>query len=221
MTVRPETRWPAATAVLAVLVLQVTLTARLVPGPTLLLPGLEALLLMGLLVADPNRLTLESRDLRLPSLALTGFVAAVNAVALGVLVHRLVAGSGGSGRQLLASAAGVWLTNVVVFALVWWEVDRGGPLGRSGALDTGRGRRLPSYPDLLFPQDTGLGAAVAPGWRPGFVDYLFVSLTTSTAFSPTDTLPLTPRGKLLMGLQSLVSLLTVGLVAARAVNILS
>ena len=219
MTPRPESRWPAAAAVLAVLVLQVTLTARLVPGPRLLLPGLEALLLGGLLAADPNRLTVESRDLRLPSLGLTALVAAVNAVALGVLVHRLVAGTGGSGRQLLASAAGVWLTNVVVFALVWWELDRGGPLGRSGALLRAHSRGAP-LPDLLFPQDTGLGAVVPAGWRPGFVDYLFVSLTTSTAFSPTDTLPLTPRGKLLMGLQSLVSLLTVGLVAARAVNIL-
>lgn len=222
MSTRPETRWPAAAAVVVVLLLQATLTARLVPGPALLMPGLEALLLAGLLIADPNRLTVESRDLRLPSLALTGLVAAVNAVALGVLIDRLVVGSEGSGRQLLASAAGVWLTNVVVFALVWWEVDRGGPLGRSGALDAAAAprRRHPSYPDLLFPQNTGLGAVAAPGWRPGFVDYLFVSLMTSTAFSPTDTMPLTPRGKLLMGLQSLVSLLTVGLVAARAVNIL-
>jgi len=132
VSTRPETRWPAGAAVVVVLLLQATLTAHLVPGPTLLMPGLEALLLVGLLIADPNRLTVESRDLRLPSLALTGLVVAVNAVALGVLIDRLVVGSGGSGRQLLTSAAGVWLTNVVVFALVWWEVDRGGPLGRSG-----------------------------------------------------------------------------------------
>ena len=107
----------------------------------------------------------------------------------------------------------IWLTNVLVFGLAYWELDRGGPLGRAGA------RAAPASPDLWFPQDADPRSA-APGWRPVFADYLFVSLTSSTAFSPTDTMPLTPRAKLLMGLQSLVSLLTIGLVAARAVNIL-
>jgi hypothetical protein len=100
-----------------------------------------------------------------------------------------------------------------VFGLLYWELDRGGPLGRVGA------RPAPAYPDLQFPQDTAPDSA-PPGWRPAFVDYLFVSLTSSTAFSPTDTMPLTRRAKLLMGSQGLVSLLTVGLVAARAVNVL-
>ena len=196
------------------LAVQSSLTASLVPGPRLLLPALEALLLVGLVAADPSRLTAESRDLRLPSLVLLGLVAAVNGASLIALVHRLIVGSGASGRDLLASAAGVWLTNMVAFALVYWEMDRGGPLGRSGA------RAAPPHPDLFFPQDSDARPAAPSGWQPVFVDYLFVSLTASTAFSPTDTMPLTSRAKLLMGLQSVISLLTVGLVAARAVNIL-
>jgi uncharacterized membrane protein len=191
----------------------VWLSSRLVPGPTYLLPALEVLLLIGLVAADPNRLTAESRDLRLPSLVLIGLVATANGIALVRLIDRLV-GGGGSGRQLLTAAAGVWLTNVVVFGLAYWEVDRGGPLGRAGA------RPAPTYPDLWWPQDGDAKAACPPGWEPVFVDYLFVSLTSSLAFSPTDTMPLTARAKLLMGSQSLISLLTVGLVAARAVNIL-
>jgi uncharacterized membrane protein len=192
---------------------QVLLSSRLVPGPTFLLPVLEVVLLLGLVAADPSRLTAESKDLRLLSLGLIGVVAVANAIALVRLVNQLV-GGGGSGRQLLAAAAGVWLTNVVVFGLIYWEVDRGGPLGRAGRAPA------PSHPDLWWPQDGDAKAASPPGWEPVFADYLFVSLTSSLAFSPTDTMPLTARAKLLMGSQSLVSLLTVGLVAARAVNIL-
>ncbi len=184
------------------------------PGPNYLVPAVEALLLLGLLAADPNRLTPESRDLRLPSLALIAVLGAINTVALFRLVDLLV-GGGGSGRDLLAAAAGVWLTNVVVFGLFYWELDRGGPLGRAGA------RPAPPHPDLWFPQDGDARDAAPPNWGPTFVDYLFVSLTAATAFSPTDTMPLSGRFKLVMGAQSLISLLTVGLVAARAVNILA
>ena len=169
--------------------------------------------MVGLVAADPNRLTPESKDLRLLALAVIGLVGAVNTVSLGLLVHRLIYGRFSDGPMLLGSAAGVWLTNTVVFALLYWELDRGGPLGRVGA------RAAPTHPDLLFPQDTSPKVA-SPGWRPAYVDYLFVSLTSSTAFSPTDTMPLTRRAKGLMGLQALVSLLTVALVAARAVNVL-
>jgi hypothetical protein len=130
-----------------------------------------------------------------------------------LLVQKLVSGGFSDGKTLLGGAAAVWLTNVVVFGLLYWELDRGGPLGRVGA------RAAPSYADLQFPQDDAPKIA-PPGWRPEFLDYLFVSLTSSTAFSPTDTMPLTRRAKALMGSQGLLSLLTVGLVAARAVNVL-
>lgn len=210
---RGETRWPAALAVAAVAVVQLVLPGSLVPGPNWLLPAAEGVLVAGLLAADPSRLTRESKDLRALALLVIGVVGAGNAVSLVILLDTLVTGGFTTGTTLLGSAAAVWLTNVVVFGLLYWELDRGGPLGRVGA------RPAPAYPDLLFPQDTSPDTA-PPGWRPDFFDYLFVSLTSSTAFSPTDTMPLTRRAKLLMGSQSLVSLLTVGLVVARAVNVL-
>ena len=208
-----ESRWGAAAAVLAALAVQVFLTDRLLPGPRLLLPGCELLLLVGLLAADPNRVTRESRDLRLLAVGVIALVGLVNTVALGTLVDRLIGAGISDGRQLLASAAGVWLTNVLVFGLAYWELDRGGPLGRAG------GREDAGHPDLWFPQDGDPSSAPA-GWHPVFGDYLFVALTAATAFSPTDTLPLRRRAKAMMGVQALVSLLTIGLVAARAVNIL-
>jgi hypothetical protein len=210
---RGETRLPAAAAVAVALAAQLLLSPQLLPGPPVVLPGIEALLLVGLILADPNRLTPESRDLRLPALAFIVLVAIGNAWCLVHLIDLLVNGAG-NGRQVLSDAAGVWITNVVVFALAYWESDRGGPLGRAGA------RAAPAYPDLWFPQDGDARDAAPPGWKPEFVDYLFVSLTASTAFSPTDTMPLTSRAKLLMGGQGLISLVTIGLVAARAVNIL-
>ena len=210
---RGETRWLAAAAVVVALAAELLLSPGLLPGPAWLLPGLEGLLLAGLVAADPNRMTPESRDLRLPSIGLIAVVALGNAWALVRLIDVLVNG-GGNGRDVLGAAAGVWITNLVVFALAYWETDRGGPLGRAGA------RPAPAYPDLWFPQDGDAKDAAPTGWRPSFADYLFVSVTASTAFSPTDTMPLTPRAKLLMGSQGLISLLTIGLVAARAVNIL-
>jgi uncharacterized membrane protein len=211
--VRGETRWPAGISVLAVVVAQLLLPGSLVPGPNWLLPAVEGVLVVVLIAADPSRLTPESKDLRLLALAVIGVMALVNAASLVLLLDKLVNGGFSDGKTLLGAAAGVWLTNVVVFALLYWELDRGGPLGRVGA------RPAPDHPDLQFPQDTAPDTS-APGWRPAYVDYLFVSVTSSTAFSPTDTMPLTHRAKLLMGSQSLISLLTVGLVAARAVNVL-
>jgi len=116
-----------------------------------------------------------------------------------------------SGGTLLSTAVGLWLANVVIFALLYSELDRGGPMGRS--LDW-QGRA-----DFSFPRgepEDGLPS----DWQPHFADYLFLAFTASTAFSPTDTLPMTVRAKMLMIAQSLISLVTVVAVAARAVNIL-
>lgn len=198
---------------LTVVVAQLLLPGSLVPGPNWLLPAVEGVLVLALVGADPNRLTPQSKDLRGLALSVIAVMALVNAASLVLLLEKLVSGGFSNGTTLLGAAAGVWLTNTVVFGLLYWELDRGGPLGRVGA------RAAPDHPDLQFPQDTAPDTA-APGWRPAYIDYLFVSLTSSTAFSPTDTLPLTHRAKLLMGSQSLISLLTVGLVAARAVNVL-
>lgn len=134
-------------------------------------------------------------------------------VSLALLVHFLILGGGrGIGTRLLIESIKVWLTNVLVFALWYWELDRGGP----------RVRGLPEHrePDFLFPRMSTPGCAPTH-WAPHFADYLYVSFTNATAFSPTDTMPLTRGARMLMLIQALASLLTIALVAARAVNILT
>jgi hypothetical protein len=125
----------------------------------------------------------------------------------------LLNGDHSSGKQLIISALAIYLTNIIVFGLWYWQLDGGGP--------GGRGTHRPPV-DFLFPQmNTSVKITEEPNWQPTFMDYLFVSITNGTAFSPTDALPLTHRAKLLMAIQALVSLSTVALVAARAINILA
>jgi uncharacterized membrane protein len=208
---RPESRWPAAFSVIVVIVVRLVLPDTLTFGPRWILPAIEAVLLVALLAANPNQLTRESRDMRRFSLALTCVIAAANAASLARLVNALLNGSATSGRQLILSSLGIWLTNVVVFALLYWDLDRHGPRARSIGEDV--------EPELLFPQMT-LDQPQYAVWRPHFEDYLYVSFTNSTAFSPTDTMPLSGRIKMAMLVQSLLSLVTIALVGARAVNIL-
>jgi hypothetical protein len=137
---------------------------------------------------------------------------AANAASLFLLVRFLARGGKADGEELIMSALNLFVTNIIVFGLWYWEVDSGGPSVRQS-----EGCILP---DFMFPQFNSKELA-PPDWIPTFTDYLYVSATNAMAFSPTDTLPLTHRAKLLMLCQSMVSLLTVGLVAARAVNILS
>lgn len=207
-----ESRWPSAIAVAVALILQATLPGRLTIGPWWVIPALEALLLVPLMVANPTRLSRQSRDMRLLSIGLIALVNLANIVSLGLLIRYLVDGSKVNGKQLILSAVGIWLTQVIVFGLWYWEVDRGGPVARTSADH--------APPDLLFTQMTNPGVARGR-WAPTLLDYLYVSLTNSTAFSPTDTMPLTIQAKGLMAAQSLVSLATVAIVGARAVNILS
>ena len=208
----PEPRWPASLAVVAALLLYVTLPDKLTFGPTWPVAALEAALLIPLTVASPHRHHEEPPAARLASVVLIALVNAVNIVSLVLLVHLLLTGGKAEGRQLIVSSIQIWLTNVLIFGLWYWEIDRGGP----GARTAGGSRTA----DFLFPQ-MAQPALASRAWRPGFVDYLYVSLTNATAFSPTDTMPLTRAAKALMGIQCLVSLITVALVAARAVNILS
>lgn len=156
---------------------------------------------------------LHRRWIRWFAILLTAVVTAINFTALSSVTHALLYGAkGASGQSLLIDALNIWFTNVVVFALWFWNLDRGGPATRD--LHPG------GSPDLLFPQMVG-DLPHCVGWTPGFIDYFFVAFTNATAFSPTDTMPLTARVKLLFIVQSAASLLTVGLVAARAVNVLS
>ena len=209
-----EPYWPATVAVLAILGLYAALPEDLTFGPNWIVPVLALALLVPLSLARLRRSRLERW--RPVALALIAVINAANVISLGLLVHALLRGGTVHGVKvvggaLLLAAIAIWLTNVLVFALWYWELDRGGP----------DARRRPRHrrPDFLFPQMV-TPACAERGWTPGFVDYLYVSFTNATAFSPTDTMPLTPWAKLLMLFQSLASLLTVALVAARAVNIL-
>lgn len=145
------------------------------------------------------------------ALLLTAIVMVLNFYALISVTRELLGGAQG-GQSLLLDALNIWFTNIVVFALWFWNIDRGGPERIGLGQDT--------RPDFLFPQMIGAGDK-DPSWSPGFVDYFYVSFTNATAFSPTDTMPLSAQSKLLMAAEATISLLTVGLVAARAVNILT
>jgi uncharacterized membrane protein len=206
-----EAFWPAQLTVLLAIVVQVLLPGRLTAGPDWLVPSLEGVLLVGLFVVTPNVVKDEHPRRRRIALALTAVVTAANIFSLGALTHLLLHHDVSDGRGLIAAGVLIWLTNLLIFALWYWEMDRGGPGLRAA------GRDQP--PDFLFPQMSD--DRIEPrDWRPKFVDYLYVSLTNNTAFSPTDTMPLTPAAKAVMGVQSVVSLLTIGLIVSRAVNIL-
>jgi uncharacterized membrane protein len=209
-----EPRWPATLAVLVAIALQVVLPSRVIAGlgPRWLVPALEGTLGVALLIANPRLTGREARYVRAASVTLIALVNAANLVSLGELLATLVNGTThAAGRSLIFASVPIWLTNVIVFGLWYWELDRGGPVARLS----------PEHraPDFLFPQMSNPGAA--PGWSPSFLDYIYTSYTNATAFSPTDTMPLSAWAKILFMLQSLASLLTVALVISRAVNILS
>lgn len=207
-----ENRLPVMLAMLAAIVLQVTLPRRLSLPPRELLPGLELLLLIALTVVNPVRLNREHPALRAGSTALVGLITLANAASAALLAQRLISGHAGEDAGPLLRAGGaIYLTNIIAFGLWYWEYDRGGPFARR------RGQR--PHGDFLFPQ-MATPEVADPGWEPRFLDYLYVSFTNATAFSPTDTMPLSRWAKLLMAVQSAVSLVTVALVVARAVNIL-
>ncbi|MDQ6749985.1 MAG: hypothetical protein M3Z33_04445 [Actinomycetota bacterium] len=208
---RGDSLWPAQLAVAAAIGLQLALANKITIGPNWLVPTGEGLLLVALIVIGPDRADEYSRRVRQFALAVIALVSLSNIVSLGLLVHYLINGGKADGHSLILSGAVLWLTNVLLFAVGYWEMDRGGPRARH--LDPG------ALPDFQFPQMDS--PELAPkGWRPGFVDYLYTSLTNATAFSPTDTMPLTQTAKMIMAVQGVAALVTVGLVVARAVNIL-
>jgi hypothetical protein len=215
-----EPRLPAAVAVLVAIALYALLPSPLLIGPRFVVPVLELLLFVPLISANPRRMTRQNKGLRRLSIALVLLIAASNAVSLGLLIHRLVGGASG-GAVLLVAAGQVWLTNVLMFALAYWELDRGGPISRTQVARP----RLPAA-DFRFPQDEDHDAIVEvakrssarSNWAPGFIDYFYVSVTNSSAFSPTDTMPLSPRAKLLMAVESVSALVMSVLVIAYAVG---
>jgi hypothetical protein len=215
-----ESRWEAAPAVAIVIVLQaITATLSRVGGWELaglswgvwLIPVVPECALLVPLAASRHKRTVtqdgERRTMVIQFLAATGFV---NAGVLVALIASLLQGDAASGGELLVKAGTVWITNVVTFGLWFWIFDGGGPARRR--IDLHRPR------DMQFPQMENPTLA-APGWHPHLVDYIYVSFTNAIAFSPTDVMPLSRTAKMLMMFESVISALTVLLVAARAVNI--
>lgn len=205
--------WHVQLTILAGIILQVSLPDRFAAGPRLALPILEALLLV-LLSATSRRFLLVKNTLsRVNAVAVLVLIGLGNIYSLQRLSHDLLVGGRiSSGRELIRTSINIYLTNIIVFALLYWTIDGGGPGERK--LEQAKGR------DFLFVQMTAK-EFVRGHWLPTFVDYLALSGTNALAFSPTDTMPLTKRAKLLMLVQAFVALTTLGLVAARAVNILS
>jgi hypothetical protein len=213
-----EPRWPITLAVSAFIAITIVLRIlephRESLGPRWLVPGIEIGMLVALIAADPAHLGARAKWLRRVSIALTVSLAVVAVLSSAILIIDLIKGAKvtDSADQLLASGTLVWLGNCLVFGLLYWQLDSGGPLARY--------RKEREFPDFAFTQQMSPELA-PPDWRPQYVDYLILGFTTSTAFSPTDVLPMVAWAKLTMALQSMISLLVFGLVVARAVNVFS
>jgi hypothetical protein len=212
------TYWPAQLCVLAAILLQVRLSEKLTVGPTWLLPSLEGALLIGLAATTPRgRVTEDHPVRRRVAIGLIGFVNVANAVSLYLLAHELLHKHIANGRSLILSGIAIWLTNVLIFSLWYWQLDRGGPANRARHPDP---TTLEGRPDFVFPEMDGGLRYTPSGWMPGFMDYLALAVTTATAFGPADTMPISQRAKALMSTQALISLVTLGLIISRAVGIL-
>jgi uncharacterized membrane protein len=219
--------WPSA-AIVGSALLYADLPSRFVVGSAAgaftvvrwLIPALTALVLAALLATVPGGLLVQKLGWhghrvhltrRWLALAMIAIVSAANAVSIVLLVHLLVNGAHANAPTLLRAAVHMWSVNVLLFALWYWQLDGGGPVARPMC--------EPAARDFLFPQQTE-PTLLAKGWHPMFLDYLYVSFTNATAFSPTDTMPLSRWAKMLMLAQSAMSLALAVMVVARAVNIL-
>jgi len=206
-----EHRLSVSLSVVLIIALQFLLPKDLSLGIQRYICALEALLLIFLIVLSPNRIGKHHPPTRNLSIALTSVMTISNISSAIKLIDGLVQGTIADANKLLLSGGSIWLANIVIFSLWFWELDRGGPGARA------EGRK--PVPDFLFPQMSSPEYR-EKGWHPKFFDYLYISVTNASAFSPTDTAPLSRWAKILMMVQSLTSLVTVGLVIARAVNIL-
>ena len=210
----PENRLPVLFALVAAIGLQLGIPRSYTVVPRWPLIGLEVLLLVVLICLNPVRLTRSTLVGKYASWVLLGAMTLDNTLSAVLLDMRILTGEvSNKPPVLLGSGAAIFGTNIIVFGIWYWELDRGGPFAR-------RAGQQP-YPDFMFPQMNPDTAKLGkPGWRPTFIDYLYVSLTNAVAFSPTDTMPLARWAKGMMAVQSLVALTTLALVFARAVNVL-
>jgi uncharacterized membrane protein len=208
-----ELRWPVALTTAVGIALQVAVPDKLVlVSPSWIFPAAQGVLLIVLVTANPQRIDRQSTIMRMLSLVLAAMLSLANGYSVATLAVGITRGTmGRQPGQLLITGGVIWLTNVVAFALWYWEFDRSGPVARA--------LNLKRYPDFQFPQMTSPEMA-PPDWEPAFFDYLYVAFTNATAFSPTDVMPLSRWAKAAMTVQSLISIVTVALVVSRAVNIL-
>ncbi len=209
----PEPRWPAGIAVIAVGGLYLALPPFLIVGPRWLFPAIVVILLIPTVIthrAGKHHLN------KILGFAVTGLVTLAMVASVVLLIAALPAHKE-TPTQLLVSAASLWATNILVFALWYWRLDAGGPHGRDLRVGHPDGAFL--FPQMTMPADVKVKARHHT-WSPNFLDYLFLAFNTSTAFSPTDAPVLARWAKVLMMLQSIISLTVLALLAARAVNIL-
>jgi hypothetical protein len=209
--VRRELRWPAVVNILAICVLYLSLPERLTFGPNWLLPVAVVVLLIPTVLS--HRIGRQTLNFIL-GVTLLGLVTVALAWSLGFLIAALL-GKRLAPEELLRSAVALWISNILVFASWYWRLDAGGPHRREMRRSHADGAFL--FPQMVLPEGSKLAD---PGWKPEFVDYLFLAFNTSTAFSPTDVPVLGRWAKVLMMVQSSISLATIAILAARAINIL-
>jgi uncharacterized membrane protein len=209
----PESRWPAFGAAVVIIAGQAWVAASLFLSPVWLFPVISAFLLVASVAVYLPQRTEPSPIMRALGVSLIGMLIIANAVSLVELVRNIFVGvSGITPVGLLLVGIVLWIVNIATFALVYWELDGDGPDMRAD------GYR--DFPDLVFPQQQPDQQGLAPAnWKPTFPDYVYVSLTAATAFSPTDAMPYSKRVKLVMGIESTMSLAIVAMIVARAINI--
>ncbi|NQX27776.1 hypothetical protein HQQ81_10535 [Microbacteriaceae bacterium VKM Ac-2854] len=220
---RSEQRWPVLIAIFVAIALNLFGQSVDTAPFRYVAVGMSILLLIPLFVVNPVRLNRETRWSRMLSIALAILLTVANQINV-VDVVRLLIGGGSDAPSILLTALQVWVTNVVAYGLLFWEMDRGGPVAR-GTLP----RKQLQKADFAFPQDdfgdasreVAESSSQKGDWRPSYIDYLYLSMTNMMAFSPTDTMPLTSRAKLLMSLEAFTGFILLALVISRAVNILA
>ena len=218
-----EPRWHASVAVLIALALYMTLPPKVTFGPLWLLPLLVLGLLIPLSIVAPYRKN-ETALQRAASIALIAVVNLFNIFSVVLLVVQLIHPSAHhkaeTGGELLLAGIQIWATNIIVFALWYWELDAGGPEARAHARNAAEFEQ----PDFQFPQMLGGGQGqamcVETGWKPLFVDYVFLAFNTATALSPADTMPFSRLAKMLMMTESIISFATIAVIVSRSINIL-
>lgn len=219
---RAEHRWPAASAALVALALYATLPSSFLPPVRYTVVAIGLVLFVILLFINPVRYNKQTKWSRRLSIIQTLILGAANQVALVQLISQLVTAGKDDGPTILLAAVQVWITNVIVYALIYWEIDRGGPVTRTQA----QRKDIPPA-DFRFPQDEDHDAvnevaarsSVKINWTPSFADYLYFSGSNSMAFSPTDAMPLSHRAKMLMMIESFTGFVILALVIARAVSL--